>query len=209
MGLFDLALILDRDGRIASIQWKNERLRRFYGAVWSQYCGSDPAQTLQIPPESQNGEFSWNDECFSFERFRAGDTVCFFLKRQDHREALLKAALESVKDGIQVYDKNADIVYLNRTSRALSGFSDEFPAEGRHLMDLYPDLDEEYSTVLTTLRTCQPVQYRFADYVSAEGTHLITLNTGYPVMHRGELLGTVIQDQDIEIIQKKWNIWRS
>ena len=152
MGLFDLALILDRDGRIASIQWKNERLRRFYGAVWSQYCGSDPAQTLQIPPESQNGEFSWNDECFSFERFRAGDTVCFFLKRQDHREALLKAALESVKDGIQVYDKNADIVYLNRTSRALSGFSDEFPAEGRHLMDLYPDLDEEYSTVLTTLR---------------------------------------------------------
>ena len=209
MDLFDLALILDGDGRIASIRWKNERLRRFYGAVWSQYSGSDPAQTLQIPPECENGEFFWNDEHFFFERFRIGDGVCYFLKRQDHREALLETALESVKDGIQVYDKNADMVYLNRTSRALSGFSEEFPAEGRHLMDLYPDLDEEYSTVLTTLRTCQPVQYRCADYVSAEGTHLLTLNTGDPVLDRGELLGTVIQEQDIGIIQKKWNTWRS
>lgn len=203
MELFDLVLVLDKEGRIASVRWHNERLSRFYGSAWNTCCGSGPAQSLGIPPEQESGSFTWNSEHFWFERFREGEATFYFVKRQNHREALLEAALDTVKDGVQVYDKNADVVYLNKASRFLSGFGENAQIEGRNLMDLYPDLDEDYSTALTTLRTCQPVQSRFGDYESLEGKKIITLNTGYPVLEQGELLGTVVQEQDIRILQDK------
>ena len=114
----------------------------------------------------------------------------------------MKAALDAFQEGVQIYDSYANVVYINRISRSLSGL-EEMKLDGKHLMDLYPSLDESYSTTLTTLRTRKPVYYRFDNYQNLNGKRIITVNTGYPLFSGKRLIGAVVYEQDVAILQEQ------
>lgn len=60
--------------------------------------------------------------------------------------------------GIHIYNNQGYTVFLNEASEKLTGITkDEFI--GKYLVDLY-HLDEEFSTVLNTLRYKKPVLNR-------------------------------------------------
>ena len=201
--LFDLFLTVDGDGRIYSMEWKEPRTGRFSRELLRALSpGGDLFTALDIPPEQDSGAVRADGELLVFDRLFHQGVYYYLLKREDCREGLVKAALDKVQEGVQVYDAHANVVYLNRISRTMSGL-EGVAAEGKHLLDLYPSIDEKYSTTLTALRTRKPVYYRFDDYTSLNGKRIETVNTAYPLMTGSTLMGAVVFEQNVAILQEK------
>ncbi len=68
-------------------------------------------------------------------------------------------------------------------------------------MDIY-DLKEEYSTVLTVLRTQKPVVNRCDRFKTRTGKDLTTINSGYPLKIKGELYGAVVFESDLSVLRQ-------
>ncbi|MPM82369.1 Arginine utilization regulatory protein RocR [bioreactor metagenome] len=68
-------------------------------------------------------------------------------------------------------------------------------------MDIY-DLKEEYSTVLTVLRTQKPVVNRCDRFKIRTGKDLTTINSAYPLKINGELYGAVVFESDLSVIKQ-------
>ena len=203
MRLFDLLLTVDPDGSIYSMEWKDKQINRFPGTALRLLApGGNLFTALDIRPDEENGAFRVNDELFGFDRFSRQGMYYYLIKSWNCQRELLKAALDTVQEGIQVYDSHACAVYFNKTSRAMSGLED-VPIEGKHLLDLYPALSGGNSTLLTTLRSRKPVYYLFDDYTSVTGKRIATINTGYPLMAGSTLVGAVVFEQDVAIVQDK------
>lgn len=202
MHLFDVILSVDGEGNILSIEWRSEELRLFFDS-FEALRGTSIHVSLGVKQGEESGAFFWNGEKFSYERLRAGERFFYCIKRVDHQKELLRAALDTLPESIQVYDADARAVYFNRASRDISGFADTAHPEGKYVLDIYSGIEEEYSTTLTTLRTKKPVYHRFAEYKTADGKSIVALNSGFPVFLDKKLAGAVIHEQNIAIVQDK------
>ncbi|WP_143331301.1 PAS domain-containing protein [Clostridium peptidivorans] len=101
---------------------------------------------------------------------------------------------------IIIYNKNGYFLHGNPASEALEYYKrDDF--KGKHLMDIY-DLKEEYSTVLTVLRTQKPVVNRCDRFKTRTGKDLTTINSGYPLKIKGELYGAVVFESDLSVLRQ-------
>ncbi|MEA4932798.1 MAG: sigma 54-interacting transcriptional regulator, partial [Lawsonibacter sp.] len=204
MHMFDLIVTVNEQGQIAALEWRNHKQEILYGALWNSRIDTVPEGFPPLNELQDSGDFWWEDRHFFYERLRTRVGTYYFLKLQEHREQLYQAALDSFQDGVQIYDKNANVLYFNRASRVLSGFSDRSAVEGKYLMDLYRNIPEDFSTTLTALRTRKPVVARFASYNSIDGKPIIALNSGYPILSQdGHLLGAVVHEQNMTILQEK------
>ena len=119
------------------------------------------------------------------------------MRQEELKLLLLEYALNEMPDGIQIYDRDASLVFINQASRNISGIPGHLSVEGKHLLDLY-DLDEEISTVLTCLRTSRPVINRFDNFKAVGGTAVASVNTAYPIFESGRLIGSVVFDQNLD-----------
>lgn len=195
----DCRLTLSQDKEILAIDWFSPQARDQYAPEWRAYLH----QRLDHLPDFRlaASHLAWKGENFECLELPAPDQARFLiLKREDHRAPLYEAALDALPDGVQIYDRHAGLVYLNPASRRLSGIPGHLDLTGRHLLDLYA-LDEEVSTVLTTLRTQRPVINRVDDFLSADGRRINSVNTGYPVFDGPELAGAVVFERDLATLE--------
>lgn len=110
-------------------------------------------------------------------------------------------AMDKIEEGIHIYNSQGYGMFINAASEKLSGISKaEF--EGRHLLDLY-NLDEDYSTALTTLRTRKPVLNRCDVFSTRDNRSLTTINSAYPVMIEQGLFATILLENDVKTLQKQ------
>ena len=203
MRLFDLLLTVDPDGSTYSMEWKDQQIDRFPGTALRLLSpGGNLFTALDIRPDQENGAFRVNDELFGFDRFSRQGMYYYLIKNWNCQKELLEAALDTVQEGIRIYDSHACAVYFNQISRAMSRL-ENVPVEGKHLLDLYPALSGGSRTLLTTLRSRTPVYYLFDDYTSVTGKRIATVNTGYPLMAGSVLVGAVVFEQDVAILQEK------
>ncbi len=64
--------------------------------------------------------------------------------------------LDYIEEGIHIIDKNGRIVYYNKFAQNIDGV-DRDKAIGRHLLEVYPSLSFETSTLLTVIKTGKPI----------------------------------------------------
>lgn len=114
---------------------------------------------------------------------------------------LYQKALHLLNEGIQIYDRNANIVYFNETSKRIVGMDNE-SFEGKNLLEVF-DVTEKESTTIEALRLNAPVRNRFHRYYSKKGKELITINTSLPLRHEGELIGALTLEENVAVVQKK------
>ena len=200
--MVDVVVKLDSSGTVLSLDWHNEELRQ----AWLGHRTAYENQVFsRLPPSEPAGHLWWGPRRFQYKRLATGGGSTFLLlKLDDQLSELLYRAFDCLDDGVQIYDEDASLVYLNSTSRKMSGFADyNYPVEGKKLMDLYQVTDES-STVLTVLRTKRPVINRFARFQTAEGKTILTCNTGYPLFREdGRFLGVVNFEQNANVLRKK------
>lgn len=204
--LYDILFTLDREGRLASVDWGSKEAEDLYRDLFESWAADRrPADTVfALPPDGDSGQLIWEESAFHFQFLPAPEGGRWLmLKRKDLRPYLLARALDQLTDGVQIYDKNACAVYFNKASRRISHIPSGVSVEGRHLLDLY-NLDEQVSTTMTALQTQAPVidrvdSFRVNDFSQVP---IASANTSYPIFRKGELLGAVVFEQTAEIVDK-------
>lgn len=201
MGVIDVMIQLKSGNVIDDISWFNENLRRLFEGIWARRIGL-PLTTVftGFDPGSPEGTLIWEENRFNYSLFGPEDAPAILMKQDLDREYFLKAALDLVDEGIQIYDKNAYAVFINDISRRISEIPDTVTVEGRHLLDMYP-LDDNVSTTLTSLRTQRPVVNRVDHYNTSDGTFVAAAYTAIPVRKYGEVIGTVVFEQNSDIVK--------
>lgn len=200
--MFDVIIYLDANERILRIEWQSAQLEKNFGAIWSIYIGEVFSSVQAFVSDADAGRLHWKDEEFFFYRFALPDGgSAMFLKRDDHMEFFLKAALDTFSESVQIYDRNAMAVYFNSASLATMDFPHR-EIENKHVLELY-EVEADYSTVLTVLRTQSRIVNRFDRYRTRSGVPMTTVNNAWPVFSGGKLLGVVDTEMDMGMVESK------
>lgn len=195
----DIILWTDEDANVLKIVWACRRLEKIYSEKWSSFMGQKLTSIFQGEIDAGEGELCWEKEKFLYLRLKcAGGREAYLLKRADSKEYLYEEALNCIHEGIQIYDENGDVIFLNSCSRKISSIPADEEVEGRNLFDLY-NYSREISTVMTSLKIKAPVINRIWSFQTATGKNIRTANSAYPVFKDGELIGSVAFEQDVNI----------
>ncbi len=201
MAVADVIIKLRDENTIAGVKWFNGNLQKLFESIWRRRIG-EPIQNIfaGFDPDSVSGTMIWEDNRFDYTIVGSKESPTILMKLDLDSEYFLRAALDLVDEGIQIYDKNAYAVFINDRSRRISEIPDNVSVEGRHLLDMYP-LDENISTTLTSLRTERPVVNRVDHYNTSDGTFVAAAYTAIPIRKYGDVIGTVVFEQNSDVVE--------
>ena len=104
----------------------------------------------------------------------------------DQVQAIIRACEDT--DGVLVVDRNG-IIRDHRI--AMDYYWQDKETVGRHILELYPDLDEESSTILRVLRTGQAIYDQRQEITNSRGERVVVDATTIPLMVGGRVEGAV------------------
>ena len=94
-------------------------------------------------------------------------------------------------DGLAAVDKEGIIRYYFNYRPNINPLSAE-DALNKHVLDVFPSLDEQSSTLLTVLRTGEPILNYFQEYDNCIGVRIKAINTTMPLTDaNGQLIGAI------------------
>ena len=108
----------------------------------------------------------------------------------------LMSVLETVDQGIHVVDENGFTVVYNRAASEMDGLS-ESEVIGRRLLEVFPSLDEDSSTLLRVLKTGVPQAAKQQTFTNYKGKKITTVNFTNPVVFEGKIAGACEISTDI------------
>ena len=109
--------------------------------------------------------------------------------------------LDYLEEGLHIIDASGKIVYYNSFAQKIDGV-DVDKAVGRHLIEIYPSLNEETSTLLTVIRTGEPILRKEQTFVNYKGEKITTINSSIPIKSRGRILGAIEISKDITQVRE-------
>jgi arginine utilization regulatory protein len=95
-----------------------------------------------------------------------------------------------VNDGIQIINKNGELVFCNWKSAIIDDINIE-ETLGKHITNVYPNLTIKNSTLLKVLEKGVPIIDKEQNYLTYKGKKVCTLNSTFPIMNNDELIGAV------------------
>lgn len=113
----------------------------------------------------------------------------------------ISTILDYLEEGIQIVDSNGLIVYYNSFVQQIDGIERE-KLEGRHLLEVYPSLTEYSSTLLTVVRTGEPIYNMEQTFLNYKGEKITTLNTSIPIRAKEKIVGAMEISRDITTVKK-------
>ncbi len=113
----------------------------------------------------------------------------------------LRVILDSIDEGIHVVDRNGVTVLYNKVAAQLDNLKEE-EVVGKHILDVFPSLSRETSTLLQVLRTGQPICNREQTFTTYKGDEITTLNSTLPVKVDGKLVGAVEVSRNITLMRE-------
>lgn len=109
--------------------------------------------------------------------------------------------MDYLEEGIHIIDAAGKIVYYNNFAKRIDGV-DPAKAVGQHLLEIYPSLDEETSTMLTAIRTGVPILKKEQTFLNYKGEKITTINSSIPIKSRGKILGAIEISKDITQVRE-------
>lgn len=114
---------------------------------------------------------------------------------------LLRALLETMDEAVHVVDTGGYTVFYNAAAARLDGL-EAGEVIGRHLLEVYPSLTRETSTLLRVLRTRQAITDQEQSYITRRGTTVHTINTTVPLWDGPVLVGALEVSRDITSVKE-------
>ena len=104
----------------------------------------------------------------------------------DLRAALLQI-VEVASEGIHLVDENGVTLIYNKAASEFDGLSPD-EVIGRHLLDVFPSLTHDSSTLLRVLKTGVPEIARQQTFSNFKGKKITTINSTHPIMSEGRII---------------------
>ncbi|MGG1658696.1 sigma-54 interaction domain-containing protein [Brevibacillus sp. NRS-1366] len=109
---------------------------------------------------------------------------------------MLQAILGAIDEGIHVVDADGITIFYNHVAAKLDGVtSDE--VLGRPLLEVFPSLDRQSSTLLRVIDSGESIYNQTQTYKNWKGMRVETINTTLPVRVGKRLVGAVEVAKDI------------
>lgn len=201
--MVDLIFKIDLEHRLTEIRCLGKAKEWFDEQTWSESLGQKIDYILGTPVHPSGGILEIQSKFFKYQWMDEPQGVTLFLSRDGILLDLYEQTIQQVAEGIQIYDRNGYFLHGNPASEALEQYKN-VDFKGKHIMDLY-DLKEEFSTVLTVLRTQKPVLNRCDNFKMTTGKTLTTINSGYPLKINGTLYGACVFESDLSGLKRMKN----
>lgn len=117
---------------------------------------------------------------------------------------LLEIILKYTQDGIHVIDKEGNTIIYNKAMANLEGM-DEEEVLGKNLLEIFPSLNENSSTLLHALKTGEAIIDRYQTYLNKKGYNITSVNTTVPIIKDGEILGAVEISKDFTKVKELYD----
>ncbi|MGB9839614.1 sigma-54 interaction domain-containing protein [Thermovenabulum sp.] len=108
----------------------------------------------------------------------------------------IKRIFNSLDEGIIIVDNNFKILFYNKILGKFEGI-DPDKVIGKNLFEVYPSLSPEESTICQVLKTGKPVLKRYQRYRSFLGNEIKAVNTTFPIIEKGNIIGAFEISRDI------------
>lgn len=116
-------------------------------------------------------------------------------------EPILHALLANVDEGIHVVDRQGVTILYNRQAGLNDGLE---PGEvvGRHLLEVFPSLTGETSTLLKVLTMGQPIIKQQQTFANFKGNRVTTINSSWPIYDQEILVGAIEISKDVTQVRE-------
>ncbi len=129
-----------------------------------------------------------------------------------HEVELLRQVVETIDVGVFVANHDGEAIIYNDAMARLEGLTRE-QVLGRHVLEIFPSLSDETSTILQVLQTGVAIIDRHQTYLSPSGRRITTINTTIPILKRGQIVGALETSKDItwlkELSEKVMDLQRA
>ncbi|WP_026563808.1 sigma-54 interaction domain-containing protein [Bacillus sp. UNC41MFS5] len=105
-------------------------------------------------------------------------------------QEVLTAILKGIDEGIHVVNTDGKTIFYNEVAAKHDGM-DVKEVQGKYLLDVFPSLTEESSTLLKVITTGKPIYNQTQVYMNLHGTRIDTMNTTLPIFLGNEIIGAV------------------
>ncbi|WMJ77421.1 MULTISPECIES: sigma-54 interaction domain-containing protein [unclassified Sedimentibacter] len=110
---------------------------------------------------------------------------------------ILKLVSENLYCGIFIVDKNGKVIFYNQSIHDLAGLKVE-NAIGKHLLEIFPRLTEETSTIMRTLKTGESLKNYVQNYYNYQDRKVTIFSSTIPLHENGQLEGVIEIFSDVE-----------
>ncbi|MBB6214823.1 arginine utilization regulatory protein [Anaerosolibacter carboniphilus] len=114
---------------------------------------------------------------------------------------ILKIVLQTIDEGVHVIDENGRTIIYNKAMAELEGM-DADEVVNRPLLDVFPSLDQDSSTLLRVLRTEEELIDRPQTYLNNHHKEITTINTTVPIYFQGNKVGALEISKNITKIKQ-------
>ena len=101
-------------------------------------------------------------------------------EKGDLKEKYLEKILNNINEGIHVVNEKGETVIYNKKMAELEDMEKD-SVVGEKLLDIFPSLDEENSTLLQTLVEGKEIHNKQQEYLNKYGQKIITINSTIPI----------------------------
>lgn len=109
--------------------------------------------------------------------------------------------LDNIQEGIHIVDNMGKIVYYNRFAAELDNINLEDALE-RHILEIYPSLTEETSTILKAIKSGKPILNYLQTFKNYKGVNITTINSTIPIISGKRVIGALEVSRDITEVRK-------
>lgn len=114
---------------------------------------------------------------------------------------MLQAILSTIDEGIHVVDAEGISIFYNHVAAELDGLTPD-EVLGKPLLEVFPSLSKESSTLLRVIDNGKPIYNQPQTYTNWRGVRVETINTTLPVYVEQRLVGAVEVAKDIRKLRE-------
>ncbi|GAE24937.1 sigma-54-dependent transcriptional regulator variant [Halalkalibacter wakoensis JCM 9140] len=122
-----------------------------------------------------------------------------FLKPFETKQ-MLEAILGSIDEAIHVVNAEGITIYYNDVAAKNDGTTIE-DVLGKHVLDVFPSLNKESSTLLKVIKSGNPIIQQSQTYKNIKGQLIDTVNTTLPIKVGEQLIGAVEIAKDLTTVR--------
>lgn len=121
---------------------------------------------------------------------------------------ILKLVSENISSGLFIVNKDGIVIFYNQSANDLAGLNVE-NAIGKHMLEIFPKLTEETSTIIRALTTGEVIKNYVQNYYNYQDKLVTILSNTVPFYENGEIAGAIEIFSDVDkyknINQNKYN----
>ncbi|ADL08721.1 sigma-54 interaction domain-containing protein [Thermosediminibacter oceani] len=108
----------------------------------------------------------------------------------------IRKIFDALDEGIIIVDRDYNIIFYNNTLTRFEGLESK-NVIGKKLLEVFPSLTPEESTIYQVIETGRPIFNRYQQYLNYKGMEIRTLNTTIPIVENGQVLGALEISRDV------------